>query len=165
VSYPTGIEVDEVFAYLDDIARGQAPTPAPCHKLLGGALVLRSEVVSLRKQLERAIEQRDAEEADAMHSGGILSDVCDIAFADPQRAMRDGYDGIRERVALLADLPDPEEWPFCCTTCGQGLGVGDVDTHECLKGLREAFQRDKEALRFLARPAVARVHKRLFGDG
>lgn len=149
MSYPTGIEVDEAFAYLDDIARGHSGVPAPCHKLLGAALVLRSEVVGLRKQLEHAIEQRDAEERAAMHSGGLLSDVCDIAFANTERAMRNGYDGIRERVAFLVDLAgeqrDSEELAF-------------------LLQLHEALQRDKKALD-LPPDVRDRVHARLFGQG
>lgn len=170
MSYPTGIEVDEAFAYLDDIARGHASVPNPCHKLLGAALVLRSEVVTLRKQLEEPEalaaalrEQRDAEETEAMESGGILSDVCDIAFADPQRAMKEGYAGIRERVAVLANLPDPEEWPFCCTTCGQGLGVGDVDVHSC-RPLPGVPKPDGDVL-VVSEGMRKRIHDRVFGEG
>lgn len=50
---------------------------------------------------DRAIEQRDAEEKAAIHSVGILSDVCDVVFADPQRAMTHGYDGVVERCRIM----------------------------------------------------------------
>lgn len=48
-----------------------------------------------REELERALE---AEERCAQESGGILSDVCDIAFGDYDRAAVHGYHGILERV-------------------------------------------------------------------
>ncbi len=37
------------------------------------------------------------------YSGGILSDVCDIAFRDEDRAMLKGYEGIKERVRALVE--------------------------------------------------------------
>lgn len=52
------------------------------------------------------IRQRNDEETAALHSGGILSDVCDVVFDDPDRAAKHGYDGVvercRELVAKLA---------------------------------------------------------------
>jgi hypothetical protein len=51
--------------------------------------------------LDKALEQRDAEEKAAMCSGGILSDVCDVVFDDPRRAMTHGYDGVVQRCREL----------------------------------------------------------------
>ncbi len=85
-----------------DDGTGRCPK---CHLAIGfdndydGSVegVLRREIKGLRQQA------RQEEEA-AMHSGGILSDVCDIAFDDEGRAMTEGYDGIRERVRELVEL-------------------------------------------------------------
>ena len=54
-------------------------------------------------EFERDVLQRmlNAEEADALKSGGILSDVCDIAFSDEMRAEMHGYEGIVELVRVL----------------------------------------------------------------
>jgi len=57
-------------------------------------------------RLRFVVRQRDAEERDAMHSGGILSDVCDAAFGDDSRAEMHSYDGVVERVKLLVGQVD-----------------------------------------------------------
>ena len=62
---------------------------------------LLNEVEHLRAGNALLVRQRNAEEEHAMLSGGILSDVCDIAFGDPERASCQGYEGIREQVAGL----------------------------------------------------------------
>ena len=54
----------------------------------------------LRREIKGLQQQAQQEETDAMHSGGILSDVCDIAFDDEGRAMTEGN---RE---TLTDRPD-----------------------------------------------------------
>ena len=58
----------------------------------------------LQREIEGLRQQAQQEEEAAINSGGILSDVCDIAFNDEGRAMTEGYDGIRERVRELVEL-------------------------------------------------------------
>ena len=48
--------------------------------------------------------QLDASEADAHRSGGILCDVCDVAFGDESRAEVHEYDGIVERVRAMCEV-------------------------------------------------------------
>lgn len=60
------------------------------------------EAVARRLQAAESAARRD--ESDALHSGGILSDVCDIAFEDATRAEVHGYEGIRDRIRELVDL-------------------------------------------------------------
>ncbi len=90
---------------LGGLEEGETADP---HKVIGlqdtTIEILRATVDELKNAkigLQRVLAD---EERDAMHSGGILSDVCDIAFDDEGRAMTAGYDGIRERVRELVQL-------------------------------------------------------------
>ena len=63
---------------------------------------------TLLAELDRVAAERDhaqnsalREEEHAMHSGGILSDVCDVLFEDESRAALHGYDGVLERAREL----------------------------------------------------------------
>ncbi len=62
----------------------------------------------LRDNWLAAERRADSEEAASLESGGILSDVCDIAFEDEMRAADHGYDGIRERVKALVEKARPD---------------------------------------------------------
>lgn len=56
----------------------------------------------LRENWLAAERRADDEEKASMESGGILSDVCDIAFEDEMRAGAEGgYEGIKDRVTEL----------------------------------------------------------------
>lgn len=89
------------------------------------------------EELERALE---AEERCAQESGGILSDVCDIAFGDDMRAAKHGYDGIRERVremvtereGLIATL---RKWRDELCPNGSAYYSGERDAYERVLGL------------------------------
>lgn len=69
--------------------------PLPCGECDGTG---RGEVAFA---FERLHEQMADEERMAEKSGGILSDVCDAAFGDEERAETHGYDGIVEQVQEL----------------------------------------------------------------
>ena len=78
-------------------------------------LDIREREDALFTRVRHLEEQRDAEEAAAMHSGGILSDICDIVFDDSERAIRHGYDGVREKVielkrSLVEARKEAAEW-------------------------------------------------------
>lgn len=102
-------EPDDTQHYITTVCAGAQPDGTgrcpKCHLAVGfdndydGSVegVLRREIEGLREIVEQ-------EEQEALNSGGILSDVCDIAFNDEGRAMTAGYDGIRERVRELVEL-------------------------------------------------------------
>lgn len=85
----------EGVVYLD-ADEGCPPPPAePCAECNGTG---RGDIAFA---FERLHEQMADEERMAEKSGGILSDVCDAAFGDEQRAETHGYDGVVERVQEL----------------------------------------------------------------
>ena len=55
----------------------------------------------LQARVKTLEEMLYEEEKCAEESGGILSDVCDILFNDPNRAATHGYEGVIERAKLL----------------------------------------------------------------
>ncbi len=99
----------------------------------------------LRENWLAAERRADSEEAASLESGGILSDVCDIAFEDENRAMDHSYDGICDQVRGLAMIR--LRWfrmTDSCTACegaGHGVmfqfrcgpGVNKVPGHPCLE--------------------------------
>lgn len=60
-----------------------------------------TECDELKKRCEKLEAQLTAEEQRAMESGGILSDVCDLVFDDPERAATHGYEGVKEKIVDL----------------------------------------------------------------
>lgn len=57
-----------------------------------------TECDELKKRCEKLEAQLTTEEQCAMESGGILSDVCDLVFDDPERAATHGYEGVKEKI-------------------------------------------------------------------
>lgn len=56
-----------------------------------------------KQQAERLEAQLAAEERCATESGGILSDICDLVFDDPERASTNGYEGVKEEIVKLKE--------------------------------------------------------------
>jgi hypothetical protein len=71
---------------------------------------LESMLVDCETERDMAQSSWDDEHEAANHSGGILSDVCDVVFADADRAAKHGYDGVLEQcksiVAAHRDVCD-----------------------------------------------------------
>lgn len=55
-----------------------------------------------KAKLRRVQKLREEEDAQSERISGLLADVCDAAFRDPERALVHGYDGILARVKALA---------------------------------------------------------------
>ena len=71
---------------------------------IAGKLLTEATVDAVGKLLEekRKVEaQLTTEEECAMNSGGILSDVCDLVFDDPERAATHGYEGVKEKIVEM----------------------------------------------------------------
>jgi len=66
-----------------------------------GLLQAKRELDGLNKRCTRLEAQLTAEEQCAMNSGGILSDVCDLVFDDPERAATHGYEGVKEKIVEM----------------------------------------------------------------
>lgn len=70
--------------------------------VLGGELsTAQTECDELKKRCEKLEAQLTTEEECAMNSGGILSDVCDLVFDDPERAATHGYKGVHNKIAEI----------------------------------------------------------------
>lgn len=105
----------------------------------------RHSAQDLRDNWLAAERRADAEEKASFESGGILSDVCDIAFEDEMRAATHGYDDIRDQVRGLVRIY--QRWlrvtDGCkaCESTGAGVmfqfrcgpGVNKVPGHPCLE--------------------------------
>lgn len=82
----------------------------------------------LKNRCEKLEAQLTAEEQRAMESGGILSDVCDLVFDDPERAATHGYNGVHNKIAEIKNqlrLYQLGVGKYCadfCTETKDGLG-------------------------------------------
>ena len=100
---------------------------------------LRNKLHDLRESYDRMNKTLDG--SDVMKSAEILSDVCDIAFEDSDRAANHGYDGIRERVANLVQMSRPDSrW----NRVREILGMPeDPSTSDVLSKLEEVVSKDR----------------------